>query len=164
MSNKSITPNAIIYPGTFDPITNGHVDLISRASLLFDTVIVAVSKHTAKQTLLSYQERVELSQQSLTGIKNVSVMGFENLLVDFARQQKIFLVLRGIRAIADFEYERQLFSMNRTLEPLMETLFMAPHEKFAHISSTFVRDIARLGGDVSNFVPTVVSHKLKKPG
>jgi pantetheine-phosphate adenylyltransferase len=153
---------SIIYPGTFDPITNGHVDLVTRASKIFDNIVVAVSEHTSKKTLLSFKERISLTQQSLENISNVTVLGFQNLLVDFARDQNIFLILRGIRAIADFEYERQLSSMNHHLAPEIETVFMAPQEKYAHISSTFVRDIARLGGDVSAFVPQVVSSTLQR--
>lgn len=153
---------SIIYPGTFDPITNGHVDLIARASHIFDKVIVAVSQHTAKQTLLTFEERVVLSRDSLKSLKNVEVTGFDGLLVNFVKSQKTSLILRGIRAIADFEYERQLFSMNQTLFKEIDTVFMTPHEPYAHISSTFVRDIARLGGDVSAFVPKVVNMALRK--
>jgi len=154
--------NAIIYPGTFDPITNGHLNLITRASKIFDEVIVAVAEHTSKKTLLSYKDRINLTKNSLKKIPQVKVLGFKNLLVDFAKSQHIFLILRGIRAIADFEYERQLSSMNHHLAPEIETIFMTPSEKYAHISSTFVRDIARLGGDISAFVPNIVVEKLQR--
>jgi pantetheine-phosphate adenylyltransferase len=153
---------SIIYPGTFDPITNGHVDLIIRAAHIFDKVIVAVAKHAAKQTLLSFEAREALSREALKSLKNVEVVGFEGLLINFVRSQKVPLILRGIRAIADFEYERQLFSMNKALADEIDTIFMTPQEKHAHISSTFVRDIARLKGDVSAFVPSVVNEVLVK--
>ena len=152
----------VIYPGTFDPITLGHVDLISRAAALFGRVIVGVSIDTTKQTLLSVEERIELAKLSLAQFSNVEVVGFKGLLVDFAKQVKITTILRGIRAIADFEYERQLASTNQHLYKKIETIFMAPNEKYTHISSTFVRDIARLGGDISLFVPAEVAKRLKK--
>lgn len=154
---------SIIYPGTFDPITNGHLDLITRASKIFDNIIVAVAEHTSKTTLLSFNDRIILTQQSLEHLDNVSVLGFQKLLVDFAKEQNITLILRGIRAIADFEYERQLSSMNHYLAPTLETIFMTPQEKYAHISSTFIRDIARLGGNIADFVPKVVVEKLQRP-
>ena len=151
--------NAIIYPGTFDPITNGHVDLVARAAKIFGEVIVAVAEDTSKKTLLSFEERVILVEKALAEFKSkskskskIKIMGFQGLLVNFARSQKINLILRGVRAIADFEFERQLSSMNQHLAPEIETIFMTPAEKYAHISSSFVKDIARLGGDVSEFV------------
>jgi pantetheine-phosphate adenylyltransferase len=157
-------PKAIIYPGTFDPITNGHVDLISRAAKLFEKVIVAVAAHSSKKTLLSFEERVSLSSESLKSFKNVKVLGFQGLLVEFARKQKINLILRGIRVIADFEFEKQLLGMNQQLAPELETIFMTPTEKYAHISSTFVRDIAKLKGDISSFVPKNIVKRLEKHG
>lgn len=153
---------AVIYPGTFDPITLGHVDLISRAAARFERVIVGVANDSAKQTLLSAEERVELAKLSLAQFSNVEVIGFNRLLVDFAKKIKVTTILRGIRAIADFEYERQLASTNQHLYKDIETIFMAPNEKYTHISSTFVRDIARLGGDISLFVPPAVVKRLKK--
>ncbi len=153
---------AVIYPGTFDPITLGHVDLISRAAKLFDRVIVAVAIDTAKQTLLSAKEREALVKLALKKYSNVEVVGFKGFLVDFAKKKKITTILRGIRAIADFEYERQLASTNQHLYKDIETVFMAPTEKYAHISSTFVRDIVRLGGNVSLFVPSQVAKRLAK--
>ncbi len=160
----------VIYPGTFDPITNGHVDLIVRAGKIFGEIIVAVAKDTSKKTLLSFEERVKLVESSLETLSpskpkiNITVMGFQGLLINFAREQKISLVLRGVRAIADFEFERQLSSMNQHLAPEIETIFMTPAESYAHISSSFVRDIARLGGDISEFVPKSVVLGLKKHG
>lgn len=153
---------SVIYPGTFDPITLGHVDLISRAAKLFEKVIVAVSIDTGKKTLLSPEDRLDLAKKSLSQFSNVDVIGFKGLLVNFAKEKKITTILRGIRAMADFEYERQLASTNQHMYKDIETIFMAPNEKFTHISSTFVRDIARLGGDVSLFVPSVVVERLKK--
>jgi len=153
---------SVIYPGTFDPITLGHVDLISRAAKLFEKVIVAVAIDTGKKTLLSPEDRLELAKKSLGQFSNIEVVGFKGLLVDFAKEKKITTILRGIRAMADFEYERQLASTNQHMYKDIETIFMAPNEKFTHISSTFVRDIARLGGDVSLFVPSVVVERLKK--
>ncbi|HEV2613487.1 MAG TPA: pantetheine-phosphate adenylyltransferase [Gammaproteobacteria bacterium] len=153
---------SVIYPGTFDPITLGHVDLILRASKLFEKVVVAVSIDTAKKTLLPAEDRLALAKAALRQFSNVEVVGFKGLLVDFAKEKKITTILRGIRAMADFEYERQLASTNQHLYKEIETLFMAPNENYTHISSTFVRDIARLGGDVSLFVPSVVAERLKK--
>jgi len=161
-------PKTVIYPGTFDPITNGHVDLVVRAAKIFEEIIVAVAKDTSKKTLLSFEERVGLVEKSLKSLSNpnahskITIMGFQGLLVNFARQQKVSLVLRGVRAIADFEFERQLSSMNQHLAPEIETIFMTPAEQYAHISSSFVRDIARLGGDISEFVPTAVIKELEK--
>lgn len=169
--------NAIIYPGTFDPITNGHIDLVMRASKIFGEIIIAVAKDTSKKTLLSFEERIILvekvlsdfnskskSKSKLKSYSKIKVMGFQGLLVNFARKQKINLILRGVRAIADFEFERQLSSMNQHLAPEIETVFMTPAEKYAHISSSFVKDIARLGGDVSQFVPKNIVSGLKKYG
>lgn len=153
---------AVIYPGTFDPITLGHVDLISRAAKLFERVIVAVSIDSAKQTLLSAEEREALAKLALANYSNVEVVGFKGLLVDFAKKQDVTTILRGIRAIADFEYERQLASTNQHLYKAIETIFMAPAEKYAHISSTFVRDIIRLKGDVSLFVPAEIAKRFEK--
>ena len=161
MTMMQIKTQSIIYPGTFDPITNGHVNLIARAAKIFDKIIVAVAEHTSKQTLLTFQERIKLSEQSLSFLDNITVLGFQKLLVDFAKEQNIFLILRGIRAIADFEYERQLSRMNHHLSSQIETIFMTPDEKYAHISSTFVRDIVRLDGNISDFVPQVVAEKLQ---
>jgi pantetheine-phosphate adenylyltransferase len=155
---------SVIYPGTFDPITLGHVDLISRASKLFSNVIVGIAIDTAKKTLLSAEDRVNLAKESLKQFSNIEVIGFKGLLVDFAKEKKITTILRGIRAMADFEYERQLASTNQHLYKDLETIFMAPNEKFTHISSTFVRDIARLGGNIALFVPEAVANKLKKLG
>mgnify|MGYP003562067033 FL=1 len=145
-----------IYPGTFDPLTNGHPDLVIRAAKLFDEVIVAVASNPSKQPMFSLAERVELAQQVFSHVPNVTVVGFSGLLAEFARQHQAQVLLRGVRAVADFEYEFQLASMNRQLNPDLDSLFMTPSEKNTFISSTLVKEVARHGGDVSRFVAPVV--------
>ncbi len=153
-----MTTTTAIYPGTFDPITKGHSDLIMRASKLFDRVIVAVANNPGKQPLFSLDERVELAQNSLLDLKNVEVCGFEGLLIDVAMEMQANILIRGLRAVSDFEHEFQLASMNRKMQPEIETLFLTPAEQFTYISSSLVREIAALGGDVSDFVsPTVLT-------
>ena len=143
---------SVVYPGTFDPVTNGHADLVERASRLFDRVIVAVAVNPDKQAAFPIETRVSLAREVLAHIENVEVCSFDNLLVDFMHQQEAQVILRGLRAVSDFEYEFQLASMNRRLAPEIETIFLTPAEQYAFISSTLVREIARLGGDVSEFV------------
>ena len=150
-----------IYPGTFDPITNGHIDLVSRASKLFDKVIVAIAINPGKIPTFNLNERIDLAQQTLAEMTNVEVCGFEGLLVDVAKQKKADVIIRGLRAVSDFEHEFQLASMNRKMEPDVETLFLTPAEQFAYISSSLVREIASLGGDVSDFVAPCVAAELK---
>jgi len=150
-----------IYPGTFDPITNGHVDLVIRASKLFDKVIVAIAINPGKTPAFSLQERVDFAEQTLTGMTNVEVCGFEGLLVEVAKQKNANVIIRGLRAVSDFEHEFQLASMNRKMEPDVETLFLTPAEQFSYISSSLVREIAALGGDVSEFVAPCVVTELK---
>jgi pantetheine-phosphate adenylyltransferase len=150
-----------IYPGTFDPITNGHVDLVSRASKLFDKVIVAIAINPGKTPTFNLNERIDLAQQTLAEMTNVEISGFEGLLVDVAKQKNANVIIRGLRAVSDFEHEFQLASMNRKMEPDVETLFLTPAEQFAYISSSLVREIASLGGDVSDFVAPCVAAKLK---
>jgi pantetheine-phosphate adenylyltransferase len=150
-----------IYPGTFDPITNGHVDLVNRASKLFDKVIVAIAINPTKTPTFDLNERVDLAQQTLAEMTNVEVSGFEGLLVDVAKQKNANVIIRGLRAVSDFEHEFQLASMNRKMEPDVETLFLTPAEQFAYISSSLVREIASLGGDVSDFVAPCVAAELK---
>ena len=153
----------VVYPGTFDPITNGHIDLVERACRLFDKVIVAVAASSRKNPLFTLDERVELAQETLSHLPNVEVCGFDLLLVDFVRQKSAQAVLRGLRAVSDFEYEFQLANMNRALEPKMESLFLTPAEHLSYISSSIVREIALLSGDVSKFVaPAVESALVKK--
>lgn len=149
-----------IYPGTFDPITNGHIDIIARAAKLYHRVIVAVAVNINKTPLFSLDERVALVQAVTTEFDNVSVMGFSTLLVEFAKQQGADVILRGLRAVSDFEYEFQLAGMNRRLSPDLETMFLTPAEQYEFISSTMIREIARLQGDVSSFVPSVVGQAL----
>ncbi|MGB5465875.1 MAG: pantetheine-phosphate adenylyltransferase [Sedimenticolaceae bacterium] len=141
-----------VYPGTFDPITNGHSDLVSRAARLFDQIVVAVAKDTGKAPVCDVAARVNLARVALADVPNVQVVPFEGLLVDFCRSHGAGIVIRGLRAVSDFEYEFQLASMNRRLAPEIETVFLTPAEQYAFISSTLVREIARLGGDVSEFV------------
>ncbi len=152
---------SVIYPGTFDPITNGHVDLVERAARLFDRVVVAIAYSEKKTPLFSLEERVELCRASLSHIDNVEVTGFNNLLIDFARSQGANCVLRGLRAVADFEYEFQLANMNRAMYPEFESVFLTPSEHFSYISSTLVREIAALNGDVSPFVPEPVNEAIR---
>jgi pantetheine-phosphate adenylyltransferase len=149
-----------VYPGTFDPITNGHVDLVHRAALLFDTIIVGVAESPGKSPALPLDERVRLARVSMSDIPNVRVEGFHSLLAHFVQEVGAGVLLRGLRAVSDFEYEFQLASMNRHLIPNCETLFLTPAEQHSFLSSTLVREIARLGGDVSSFVHPEVAAAL----
>ncbi len=151
-----------IYPGTFDPLTNGHSDLVQRASRLFDQVIVAIAANPSKQPLFSLTERVQLAEQCFTDLPNVTVVGFSGLLADFAKQNQAQVLLRGVRAVADFEYEFQLASMNRQLNPDLDSLFMTPSEKNTFISSTLVKEVARHDGDISRFVAPHVEQALQQ--
>jgi len=151
-----------VYPGTFDPITNGHTDLIERAARRFSRVIVAVHENSGKQPALDLKERIALARSVLDGHDNVVVEGFNGLLVEFARSREAGVILRGLRAVSDFEYEFQLASMNRHLAPEIETLFMTPDEHYAYVSSSLVREIAALGGDVTPFVSGEVVAALKR--
>jgi pantetheine-phosphate adenylyltransferase len=151
-----------VYPGTFDPITNGHSDLVMRAAQLFSKVIVAIAVNPGKNPAFELKERVKLSQQVLSGIDNVEVCSFDTLLVDFVRKRGAGVILRGLRAVSDFEYEFQLAGMNRRLAPKVETLFLTPAEQFAFISSGLVREIAALGGDVREFVHPAVQAALRR--
>jgi pantetheine-phosphate adenylyltransferase len=150
-----------VYPGTFDPITNGHIDLASRASPLFDRVIVAVADSSTKAPAFDLEARIDLARTALSGIANVEVCGFATLLATFVEEIGAGVILRGLRAVSDFEYEFQLASMNRHLIPAAETLFLTPAEQYSFISSSLVREIARLGGDVSGFVHPVVQQALR---
>ncbi len=149
-----------IYPGTFDPITNGHTDLISRGARLFDRIIVAIAANPKKTPLFSLEERVELAREALVGMESVEVCGFETLLADYVRQRGAQVILRGLRAVSDFEYEFQLAGMNRRLAPDVETLFLTPAEQYSYISSSLVREVAGLGGDISEFVHPKVKAAL----
>ncbi len=152
----------VIYPGTFDPITNGHTDLIERAGKLFNKVIVAVAYSPKKQPLLDLEERVALVQSATSHLPNVTVTGFSNLLADFVQQQGASVILRGLRAVSDFEYEFQLADMNRRLAPEVESVFLTPANHLSYISSTLIREIAALGGDITEFVDPVVAEALKR--
>jgi pantetheine-phosphate adenylyltransferase len=155
--------NKVIYPGTFDPLTLGHEDLVRRAARLFDHVVVAVADSQSKRPCFTPDERVDIAREVLKAYPNVSVMRFSGLLIDFARAQGANVIMRGLRAVSDFEYEFQLAGMNRNLHPEIETLFLTPAEKFLFISATLVREIALLGGDVSKFVhPSVVARLSSK--
>lgn len=149
-----------VYPGTFDPLTRGHEDLVRRASKLFDHLVLGIADSRAKRTFFTLQERIEIAKEVLADVKNLSVVGFAGLLTEFVRQQNGRVVLRGLRAVSDFEYEFQLAGMNRVLNPEFETVFLTPGEQHMFISATLVREIATLGGDVSKFVAPAVSAKL----
>jgi pantetheine-phosphate adenylyltransferase len=150
-----------VYPGTFDPITNGHVDLVDRASPLFERLVVGVAESPGKGPALPLELRVELARGALSAFGNVEVIGFDGLLAHFVRDLGAGVLLRGLRAVSDFEYEFQLASMNRHLIPDVETLFLTPAEEYGFISSSLVREISRLGGDVSAFVPPAVAQALQ---
>ena len=149
-----------IYPGSFDPITNGHIDLIKRAAKLFDEVIIAITQNANKSSFLSIDQRVNAAENSLKSVKNAKVLSFNSLLVDFASEYNAQIIIRGLGAVSDFEYEFQLSGMNKRLNSEIETLFMTPSEEFANISSSLVREILLLGGDISPFVPIEVKKIL----
>ena len=151
-----------IYPGSFDPVTNGHLDVIERARKLFDEVVVAVADNDEKQPLFSLKERLDLLRETAGRIGNVRVAQFKGLLVEFARAEDAGAVIRGLRAVSDFEFEFQMALMNRKMEPTVETIFMMPKEEYTYISSRIVKEIARLGGNVQSFVPDCVVQALAK--
>ncbi|GIA87805.1 pantetheine-phosphate adenylyltransferase [Vibrio cholerae] len=158
MSQKRLS--RVIYPGTFDPITNGHLDLIERAAQMFDEVIIAVAASPSKNTLFTLEERVEFARQVTSHLDNVSAKGFSGLLVDFAKAEKANVLIRGLRTTVDFEYEFGLTNMYRRLMPGLESVFLTPAEEHAFISSTLVREVAIHGGNVDKFVPTIVANAL----
>jgi pantetheine-phosphate adenylyltransferase len=151
-----------IYPGTFDPFTNGHLDVLQRAARLFDRVTVAVAISSTKEALFTPEQRVELINSSLRGVPHVKVVSFDGLLVEFARKQKAAAIIRGLRALSDFEFEFNMALMNRHLQPQVETIFVMPNEAYSYTSSSLVKQIARLGGDVTKFVPPRVAAALAK--
>ena len=154
--------NTVVYPGTFDPITNGHTDLVERAARMFDHIILAVADNPKKKPMLDVETRVDLAKDVLGHLHNVEVVGFSSLLAEFVQEKQANIILRGLRAVSDFEYEFQLANMNRVLAPNVESMFLTPAEKYSYISSTLVREIASLGGDVSNFVHPAVAKALQK--
>jgi pantetheine-phosphate adenylyltransferase len=151
-----------IYPGSFDPITNGHLDVIERARKLFDEVVVAVTHNDEKQPLFALNDRLDLLRETAGKIDNVRIAEFEGLLVEFARNEEAGVVIRGLRAISDFEFEFQMALMNRKLDSAVETIFLMPKEEYTYLSSRIVKEIARLGGDVSGFVPACVARALSR--
>ena len=157
-----ISQATAVYPGTFDPITNGHTDLVSRAARVFNRVVIAIAESPHKKPLFSLEERISLTRNQLAHLDNVEVVGFSNLLVEFVQQIGATVIVRGLRAVSDFEYEFQLASMNRHLAPKVETLFLTPDEDYGFISSTLVKEIARLNGDVSEFVAEEVQQAMRR--
>jgi pantetheine-phosphate adenylyltransferase len=158
---EALMNNIAVYAGTFDPITLGHVDLIERASRIYSEVIVGIAASPNKKPLFTLEERVELTRLVVTGCPNVKVHGFHSLLLEFAREHKANVILRGLRAVADFDYEFQLASMNRFMDPHIESMFLMPAEKYMYISSSIVREISALGGDITGFVPAPVAEALQ---
>lgn len=150
----------VVYPGSFDPITRGHEDLVRRAARLFDEVVVAIAESPAKRPVFSLEERVDMAKAVLADVPGVRVLGFSGLLIRFLEEQQATVVLRGLRAVSDFEYELQLAGMNRRLDPEVETVFLTPSEQYMFISASLVREIARLGGDVSEFVHPLINSRL----
>ena len=158
---KKLDHRVAIYPGTFDPITRGHEDLVRRAATLFDKLILAIAESPSKQPRFALAERVEMAQEILGDVKNVEIVGFNSLLMNFVHERGAKVIVRGLRAVSDFEYEFQMAGMNRSLYPDVETVFLTPDENYMFISATMVREIATLGGDVSKFVHPLVTERLK---
>ena len=151
-----------VYPGSFDPVTNGHLDVISRGAELFDKVIVGVLHNSTKSPLFSVEERVRILNEAIKDLPNVEIVAFSGLSVDFARQCKAKVIIRGLRAITDFEYEIQMSQTNHKLEPEVETMFLTTNLKYSYLSSTIVREVAAFGGDISQFVPETVAKSIKE--
>lgn len=157
-------PNCAIYPGSFDPVHFGHLDVIARSTQLFSTVIIAVAASMAKGPFFSVEERIEMLRESIGNNAAVKIVPLDGLLVDFARQQEVFTVIRGLRAVSDFEFEFQMALMNRKLEPRLETVFLTPKEDYTYLSSRIVKEVARFGGEVGQFVPPAVVSRMKQAG
>ena len=151
-----------IYPGSFDPLTNGHLDIINRAALIFEELIIAVATNSEKETLLTKHERIAIISEATSDIKNVRVESFNGLLVDYAKKNNVFTIIRGLRTLSDFEYEFRMAIMNRSLDNSIETVFLMTDEKYGHISSSFVKEIYKLDGDVCSFIPKVALSYLNK--
>ena len=154
--------NIAIYPGTFDPITRGHIDILERASSLFDKVYLAIASSKSKKPLFSLEQRIDLAKQSLSHLDNIYMDGLTGLTVDFAREREANIIIRGIRTVADYEYELQLANMNRSMAPKIETIFLTPADNLSYISSSLVKEIALFGGEISDFVAPPVEEALKK--
>ncbi len=159
---KNITERIAIYPGTFDPITNGHIDIIQRALILFDKVIICIAVNSSKCPLFSLDERIDLVNHVTRDNANVEVDSFDGLLINFARKHGATALIRGLRAISDFEYEFQMALMNRKLAKKIETVFLMPNEKYTYLNSTIIKEISRLGGDVSCFVPQYINKRMRE--
>ncbi|MCL5261645.1 MAG: pantetheine-phosphate adenylyltransferase [Gammaproteobacteria bacterium] len=151
----------VIYPGTFDPITYGHIDIVERALRLFDKVIIGIAQNAAKKPLFTLEERIALVEKVFANNNKVQICSFSGLLIDLAREKNVMVILRGLRAISDFEYELQLANLNRSMEPKIDTIFLTPAEQYAYISANMIREISALNGDVSKFVPPIVLKALK---
>ncbi|HXN19265.1 MAG TPA: pantetheine-phosphate adenylyltransferase [Candidatus Binatus sp.] len=161
MASESNKPVIAIYPGSFDPVTNGHLDLIARGAMIFDKLIVAVAHNMEKDPLFAVKERVELLETVTFEWKNVEVDIFDGLLMDYARSKNARVVVRGIRAVSDYEYELQMAMMNRHIEPSVETVFMLPAQQYSYLSSRLVKELARLGGTIKDLVPPIVEERLR---
>ncbi len=161
MTPQPRKPIIAVYPGSFDPVTNGHLDLIERGAQIFDQLIVAIARNLEKDPLFAVKERVEMLEAVTFELKNVEVAVFDGLLMNFAREQDACVILRGIRAVSDYEYELQMAMMNRKIEPQIETVFMLPGEAYSYLSSRLVKELARLGGPVKGLVPPIVEERLR---
>lgn len=161
MASESRKPIIAVYPGSFDPVTNGHLDVIERGAQIFDQLIVAIARNLEKDPLFAVKERVEMLEAVTFDLKNVEVAVFDGLLMNFAREQNARVILRGIRAVSDYEYELQMAMMNRKIEPQIETVFMLPGEAYSYLSSRLVKELARLGGPVKGLVPPIVEERLR---
>lgn len=155
-------PKHAMYPGSFDPITNGHVDVIERAALLFDSVAVVIARNSKKTPMFSEEERIAMAEEALVHLPNVKVMVHAGLVVDFAAENNIDVIIRGIRAVTDFEYEFQIALMNRKLSPGLHTIFMLPHERYTYLNSSIIRELGRYEQDISEFVPPGVARRMKE--
>ena len=162
MSSNPPSPNIALYPGSFDPLTNGHVDIIQRGSRLFERIVVAILLNVEKAPLFTVNERVEIAREVFRDYPNVEVDTFDGLLVEYARRKRASVIVRGLRAISDFEYEMQMALMNRNLNPEVETVFMMPAETYTYVSSRIVKEVVALGGTVTNLVPSIVDARLRE--